>query len=103
MRQNASTFRLRGRVMQNLRLAVRSLVKRPAFFALVVAVIAIGVGANTAIFSVVDAVLLRPLPYAEPDRLAFLLGTSNGRSGSISILDFRDVIDRSRAIESAAL
>ena len=89
--------------MQNLRLAVRSLVKRPAFFALVVAVIAIGVGANTAIFSVVDAVLLRPLPYADPDRLAFLLGTSNGRSGSMSILDFRDVVERSRAIETAAL
>src|SRR5262245_48293151 len=89
--------------MANVRLALRSLVKRPAFFALVVAVLAIGVGANTAIFSVVDAVLLRPLPYAKPDRLTFLLGTTNGRPGTISILDFRDVVARSRAIETGAL
>ncbi len=88
--------------MQNLRLAVRSFLKRPAFFALVVAVIAIGVGANTAIFSVVDAVLLRPLPYAEPDRLVFLLGMSNGRSGSNPIPDFPCLRDSSPPDESPA-
>ena len=59
--------------MQNIRLAVRQFANQPAFFAVVVLVIAIGVGANSAIFAIVDAVLLRPLPYAEPDRLVSLV------------------------------
>jgi putative ABC transport system permease protein len=90
--------------MQNIRLAVRQFANQPAFFAVVVLVIAIGVGANSAIFAIVDAVLLRPLPYAEPDRLVSLMATNGEhQTGSVSILNHRDVVARSRSIESAAL
>lgn len=57
---------------QNLRQALRSLARRPAFVAVVVLTLALGIGANSAIFSVINAVLLKPLPYREPDRLALI-------------------------------
>ena len=55
--------------MHNLKYAFRSLTRRPGFAALSIMALALGLGANAAIFRVVDAVLLQPLPYAEPDRL----------------------------------
>ncbi len=57
---------------QDVKYAVRKLVKQPGFTAAVVAVLALGIGATTAIFSAVDAALIRPLPFAEPDRLVTL-------------------------------
>ncbi len=56
-------------IWQDLRHAVRQFVKRPAFAAVVVLTLAVGIGAATAMFSVLDGVLLRPLPYPDPDRL----------------------------------
>ena len=55
--------------MKELRYAVRGLLNTPAFTVVVVLTLALGIGANTAIFSVVDAVLLRPLPFPRADRL----------------------------------
>ena len=59
-------------IVQNLKFAVRSLTKRPAFALIVVATLALGIGANTALFSILHALVLRSLPVAEPDRLVIV-------------------------------
>ena len=63
---------------RDFRYALRGLLKNPGFTAAAVISIAIGIGANTAIFSVASALLLRPLPYADPERLVILWNRSPG-------------------------
>src|SRR5436190_23018672 len=69
-------FRCLESLSQDARLAIRSLRRRPGFAAMALLTLALGVGANTAIFNVVKAVLLNPLPYSEASRLVAISMTS---------------------------
>ncbi len=90
----------------DLKYALRSLLKNPGFTALAVIVMALGIGANTAVFGVVNAVLLRPLAYKNPDRIVTLgpLWRKTGRLGSNSSApDFHDWHDQSTAFDAMAM
>lgn len=94
-----------GASIQDLRFGARMLWKNPGFAAVAVLTLALGIGANTAVFSVIDAVLLRPLPFHAPERLVALGQTEpTDREGlsSFSFRNFADLRDQTNAFEHLA-
>jgi putative ABC transport system permease protein len=87
---------------QDLRYGVRMLMKRPGFALVVALTLGLGIGANTAVFSVVDAVLLKPLPYAEPERLVVIYGgfLASGDKMVASAPEFYDYREQTQSFDS---
>jgi predicted permease len=88
--------------VQDLRYALRKLSRTPGFTFIASLTLALAIGANTAIFSVVDGVLLRPLPFPEPERLVRIASVKDGKNYPSSTLDFIDLRDQSRSFAYAA-
>ena len=65
-------------IFKDIRYGVRSMLKRPGFTAIALLALALGIGANTAIFSLVNAVVIQPLPFPDPDRLVWVWGNFPG-------------------------
>ena len=87
----------------NLRFAVRTLAKSPSFALIAIVSLALGIGANTAMFSYVDAVLLRPLPVPDSGRIVEVDSTSpDTRLGRISYADYVDLRDHTRTLQALA-
>ena len=92
-------------LLQDIRYGWRMLTRNPAFTAIAVLTLAIGIGASTAIFSVVDTILLRPLPYREPEKLVLVSETLPGMSTDeigVSAGEYQDYRDRNRSFSQVA-
>ncbi|MCI0410023.1 MAG: ABC transporter permease, partial [Acidobacteria bacterium] len=88
-------------LLQDVRYAFRTLRRSPGFAAVAVLTLALGIGANTAIFSVVNAALLRPLPFEEAERLVRLYAVKGGLS-AVSPPDYTDWRAQNRVFEDVA-
>src|SRR5919199_152540 len=91
-------------LIKDIRYGVRSLLKRPGFTAIALIALALGIGANTAIFSLVNAVILQPLPYPDPDQLVWVWGNirNGGNRASVSPVDFLDYRSQNKTFEQFA-
>ena len=91
-------------MLNDLRYALRMLIKSPAFTIIAIITLALGIGANSAIFSVINAVLLRPLPFSQPHQLAAIWASAPQRPGDQhevhSYLDFVDLRDKNHTFSS---
>ena len=85
----------------DVRYALRSVAGSKKFAAIVLATLALGIGANTAVFGVLDAVVLKPLPYDEPERLVRLHHTARGEDGYFTGLALLAYRDRSQTLDIA--
>ena len=90
-------------VLKDISYAIRTLLKQPLFMTVSIITLALGIGANTAIFSIVNAVVLRPLPYTDPDRLVMLWETMPGSDRrSVAPGNFVDWRDQNRTFAQLA-
>jgi putative ABC transport system permease protein len=90
-------------MITDLRQALRTLIKSPGFSAIVVIVLAVGIGANTAIFSIVNGVLLKPLPFADASRLVSISTIVRGEDdNSASLPDIKDWREQSKTLDAIA-
>ena len=88
---------------QNFRFALRLLRKSPGFTIVAIVTLALGIGANTAIFSVVYATLLAPMPYPNPDQLVMVWSKIQGNRNGVSAGDFLDWKRQSTSFDGMAL
>ena len=87
-------------IWQDLRYGARMLMKKPGFTVVAALTLALGIGANTAIFSVINAALIRALPYHNPNRLIMLFSTSaDGQRDTMSIQEMREFQSQSQSLE----
>src|SRR4026207_2233455 len=91
-------------VIKDLKFAIRGLLKRPGFTLIALLALALGIGANTAIFSLVNAVILRPLPFPESERLVWVFGRVRHGAGRASVApgDFLDYRSQNKTFEQFA-
>ena len=90
-------------LFQEVRFATRQLRKSPGFAALAVVTLALGIGANTAMFTVIESVLLHPLPYQHSDRMVYVGPAEGDGFQSTSWVTYRDVRDQAQKLENVAL
>src|SRR6187397_1187857 len=90
-------------MLQDIRYALRCSLRRPAFALLVVLTLGVGIGANSAMFSIVNSVLIQPLPYERSEDLVYMFGAfRGGNQASISPPDFLDYRERQKVFSSLA-
>jgi hypothetical protein len=95
------TRRWLDEIVQDVRYAFRTLRKSPAFTVVAVLTLALGIGANTAIFSVVNAVILQPLGYPQPEQLTFLTtGSADGDQGDVSAPEYFELTEISQSFST---
>src|SRR5690348_7028071 len=88
---------------QDIRYGARMLRKSPGFTAVAVLTLALGIGANTAIFSAVNPILFEPLPYPHPERIMMIWGMFQGARSQVTFFNYRELLARNHAFEALAI
>ena len=103
--QSISRYKLTtmSRLLRDIRFGIRSLAKHPVFTFATILILTLGIGANTAIFTVTNALLLRPFPYPHPDRLVNIETKDNSKEFDCTLLRYEMVRDLNQSFESVAV
>src|ERR1022692_3403194 len=91
-----------GSLVQDVRYGFRSLARSPGFTAIVVFTLAVGIAANTSIFSVIEAVVLRPLPYRDPGRIVLLANSEEPEEGGLLYQDIEFLKSENQSLQDIA-